>query len=270
MKYKTWWKPVLVAVLCGIQLIPFYITVTVSLKPQTDISSYWKLPAVPHFRNFLTAFESGGLLLAFTNTLIISAGTVLLVLILAAMASYPLARNPSRFNRGIKMGILSIMMIPALSLLVPLYVLLLRMGAISKYRGIIPVHIAFNLPLAIYMFSNFISVIPKELDETALIDGCNVYSIFYRIIIPLLKPVIVSVIILTAVPVWNDYQYSLYFLQNPAMKVITLTMASFFAITGSDPHVAAAAALLVIVPIAGLYIVLQKYFIKGMIDGAIK
>lgn len=270
MRRKTWWKPALAALLCGIQLIPFYITVTVSLKPQTDVSSYWKMPAVPRFSNFLTAFRTGGLLLAFANTFIITVSTVLLVLALAAMASYPLARNPSRLNRGIKTFILSIMMIPALSLLVPLYVLLLRMGVISKYRGIVPVHIAFNLPLAIYMFSNFINVIPKELDESALIDGCNVYSIFYRIIIPLLKPVVVSVIILTAVPVWNDYQYSLYFLQNSAMKVITLAMASFFSITGSDPHVAAAAALLVIVPITGLYIVLQKYFIKGMVEGAIK
>jgi raffinose/stachyose/melibiose transport system permease protein len=270
MKWKIWGKRSLVMLLCGIQLIPFYITVTVSLKPQTDVSSYWKLPAVPHWRNFLTALGSGDLLLAFKNTLIISTAAVLLVLALAAMAAYPLARNPSRLNRGIKMCILSIMMIPALSLLVPLYVLLLRMGVISKYRGIVPVHIAFNLPLAVYMFSNFIKTIPRELDEAALLDGCNVYSIFYRIIMPLLKPVIISVVILTAVPVWNDYQYSLYFLQNSAMKVITLAMASFFAITGSDPHVAAAAALLVIVPIVSLYIALQKYFIKGMIDGAIK
>jgi raffinose/stachyose/melibiose transport system permease protein len=270
MKWRNAWKPFLVVLLCGIQLVPFYITVTVSLKPRTDVGSYWKLPTSPNWRNFLTAFEIGNLLPAFSNTLIITVIAVLLVLILAAMAAYPLARNPSRLNRGIKMGILSIMMIPALSLLVPLYVLLLRMGTISKYRGIVPVHIAFNLPLAIYMFSNFIKTVPRELDEAALIDGCNVYSIFYRIIIPLLKPVIISVIILTAVPVWNDYQYSLYFLQNSAMKVITLAMASFFAITGSDPHVAAAAALLVTIPIAALYVILQKHFIKGMIDGAIR
>ena len=270
MRKKPAVKNTLIILLCAVQLIPLYITVTVSLKPQTDTSSYWKPPASPHFRNFLTAFESGGLPRAFANTAVIAASSVLLVLLLATMAAYPLARNPSRLNRAVKTFVLSIMMIPALSLLVPLYVLLLRLGGISKYRGIVPVHTAFNLPLAIYMFSNFIKTIPGELDEAALIDGCSVYSIFYRIIVPLLKPVVVSVVILTAVPVWNDYQYSLYFLQNPRMKVITLTIASFFAQTGSNPHVAAAAALLVIVPVVLLYIVLQKYFIKGMVDGAIK
>ena len=263
-------KTIIIVLLCIIQLIPLYITVMVSLKPQSDLSSYWKLPVMPYFQNFITAFEAGNLLRAFINTFIITLTATISVLLLATMASYPLARYPSRFNRGVRTFFLSIMMIPALSLLVPIYVLLLRLGGISKYQGIVPVHVAFNLPLAIYMFSNFIKTIPAELDEAALIDGCSVYSIFYRIIVPMLKPVIVSVIILTAVPVWNDYQYSVYFLQKSQMRVITLAVASFFQQSGSDPHVAAAAALLVIVPIVLLFIFLQKYFIKGMVDGAIK
>ncbi|MDR0474829.1 MAG: carbohydrate ABC transporter permease [Treponema sp.] len=266
-------KPALlfiIVLLCGLQLIPLYITIAVSLKPQTDLSSYWKMPAVPYLQNFFTAFSAGNLLSAYRNTFIITACATLAVIILAVMAAYPLARYPSRFNKAVKTFFLSIMMIPALSLLVPIYVLLLRLGGISKYQGIVPVHTAFNLPLAIYMISNFIKTIPQELDEAALIDGCSVYSIFYRIIVPLLKPVIVSVIILTAVPVWNDYQYSVYFLQRPQIRVITLAVASFFQQSGSNPNVAAAAALTGIIPVVVLYIVLQKYFIKGMVDGAIK
>ena len=263
-------KTIVIVLLCCIQLIPLYITAMVSVRPQTDLTSYWKLPVTPYFRNFTTAFEAGNLLRAFTNTFIITVTATLAVLLLAMMAAYPLARYPSRFNRAVRTFFLSIMMIPALSLLVPIYVLLLRLGGISKYQGIVPVHVAFNLPLAIYMISNFIKTIPSELDEAALIDGCSVYSIFYRIIVPMLKPVIVSVIILTAVPVWNDYQYSVYFMQKPQMRVITLAVASFFQQSGSDPHVAAAAALMVIIPVVVLFIFLQKYFIKGMVDGAIK
>jgi raffinose/stachyose/melibiose transport system permease protein len=263
-------KKTVIVLLCCLQLVPLYITIVVSVKPQTDVSSYWKLPAVPYLQNFLTAFNAGNLLNAYKNTFIVTICATLTVLILATMAAYPLARYPSRFNKGVKTFFLSIMMIPALSLLVPIYVLLLRMGGISKYQGIVPVHTAFNMPLAIYMISNFIKTIPLELDEAALIDGCSVYSIFYRIIIPLLKPVVVSVIILTAVPVWNDYQYSVYFLHKPQIRVITLAVASFFQQSGSNPNVAAAAALIGIIPVVVLYIVLQKYFIKGMVDGAIK
>ena len=221
-------------------------------------------------RNFLTAFRAGNMLSAYSNTFIITLCATLLVLLFSTMASYPLARYPSRFNKAVRTFFLSIMMVPALALLVPIYVLLLRTGGISKYQGIVPVHVAFNLPLAIYLFSNFIRTIPSELDEAALIDGCSVYSIFYRIIVPMLKPVIVSVIILTAVPVWNDYQYSVYFLQKPQMRVITLSVAAFFQQSGSNPNVAAAAALMGIIPVVILYLILQKYFIKGMVDGAIK
>ena len=270
MKKQSFIRILIILLLCIVQLIPLYITFTVSIKPLTDMSSYWKLPSAPHLQNFVTAFRTGNLLTAYVNTFIITLCATLAVLVLATMAAYPLARNPSRLNRGVRTFFLSIMMIPALSLLVPIYVLLLKLGGISKYQGIIPVHVAFNLPLAIFMFSNFIRTIPSELDEAALIDGCSVYSIFYRIIVPMLKPVIVSVIILTAVPVWNDYQYSVYFLQKPQMRVITLAIASFFQQTSSDPHIAAAAALLVIIPVVILYIVLQKYFIKGMTDGAIR
>jgi raffinose/stachyose/melibiose transport system permease protein len=270
MKIKYWWKYILALIICAIQLVPVYISVTVSLKPQSDVSSYWTLPLKPYWQNYAEAFRSSNLPRAFFNTTVISVFSTISVVILAAMASYPLARNPSKLNVKVKSFILSMMMIPALSLLVPLYVMLIRMGMISNYPGIVMVHTAFNLPLAIYMISNFINTIPRELDEAALIDGSSVYAIFYRIVAPLLKPVIISIVILTAVPVWNDYQYSLYFLQKPAMQVVTLAIASFFSLTSSDPHIAAAMALLVVIPIAVLYIFLQKYFIKGIMDGAIK
>lgn len=161
-------------------------------------------------------------------------------------------------------------MIPALSLLVPLYSLLVSCRAISTLWGIVPIHVTFNLPLAIFLYANFIGTIPRDLDEAAVIDGCSVFRVFDRIVLPLLKPVTVSILILTGVAVWNDYQFSVYFLQKPASRVVTLAIASFFGQTSSDPNVAAAAALLAVLPILALYVALQKYFVKGTVDSAIK
>ena len=257
-------------VICAIQLVPLYITLTVALKPQTDLSSYWALPVRAAWSNFARAVESGGLIRAFANTAAITAASTALVVLLAAMAAYPLARSGSRLNKTVSSFVLSIMMVPALSLLVPLYVLLVRMRAVSTYWGITLVHVAFNLPLAIFLFTNFIKTIPRELDEAAVIDGSSIYGIYYRIILPLLKPVTVTVIILTSVAVWNDFQYSLYFLQRPSMRVVTLSISSFFATSGSDPHVAAAGAILAILPVTLLYVFLQRYFVKGMVDSALK
>lgn len=270
MKKKWQLKSILALCICVLQLVPVYITVMVSLKPQTDTSSFWSVPLTPFWKNYADAFMVGQFARAFLNTAIITAGSTLLVVLLGTMAAYPLSRNRTKFNRAVNTGILSIMMVPALSLLVPLYVMMVHVHAVSTYWGIILVHITFNLPLSIFMYSNFLQTIPRELDEAALIDGCSIYSIFSRIIFPLLTPVTVSVLILTSVAVWNDYQYSLYFLQKGAMRVLTLTIASFFAQSGADPHLAAAAAIMSIVPVTALYLFLQKYFVKGMVEGAIK
>jgi raffinose/stachyose/melibiose transport system permease protein len=264
------WRSVIAAAICLVQLVPIYITLMVALKPQTDLSSYWALPEQPAPGNFAQAIEDGNLVRAGINTFVITAVSTVLVVIIGAMAAYPLARHRSRLNAVINTFILSILMIPALSLLVPLYVIFVKTRAISTYHGIILTHLTFNLPLSIFMYSNFIRTIPRELDEAAVLDGCSIYSVFFRIILPLLKPVTVSVVLLTAGTVWNDFQYSLYFLQKPSMQVLTLSIASFFGVSGSDPHVAAAGALLAIAPMILVYLVLQKYFVKGMIEGALK
>jgi ABC-type sugar transport system, permease component len=270
MRVRSLLPTAFIVLVCAVELVPLYITFASAIKPQADLSSYWSLPARPEWGNFATAMASGGLPRSALNTLIITASSTFLVVAFGAAAAYPLARNRSRLNAVVRTFVLSIMMVPALSLLVPLYVLLVKAKAVSSYWGIAPVHLTFNLPLAIFMYANFISAMPKELDEAALIDGCSVYRIFWEIILPMLKTVTVSVVILTAVTVWNDYQYSLYFLQKPTMRVLTLSIASFFGVSGSDPHVASAGAILAILPLVLLYLALQKYFIKGMIDGAIK
>lgn len=268
--HRLSWKTPLALALCLVQLVPLYITLTTALKVQGDGSSFWSLPAAVAWGNFYSALSEGGLLLALGNTAIITLASTFAVVVVSAMAAYPLARSASRLNRGVSAFILSIMMVPALSLLVPLYVLIVRMHATSTYWGIALVHLTFNLPLAIFLYTNFIKTIPRELDEAAVIDGSGIYSIYYRIILPLLKPVTVTIVILTASSVWNDYQYSLYFLQKPAMRVLTLSIASFFGISGADPHIAAAGALLAILPMTVLYLCLQKYFVKGMVDSALK
>ena len=254
----------------AIQLLPIYITLTVALKGQTDLSSVWHLPAKPLWDNFAQAFVAGKVARAFMNTGIITVVATVAVVILGALAGYPLARSPSKINTFVNHFILAILMIPALSLLVPLYVLMNRLHAISTFAGIIPVHVAFNLPLTVFLFTNFMRSLPRELDEAAFLDGCSVYSIFYRIMLPLLKPVTVTSVILTSVAVWNDFQFSVYFLQKSGMRVITLAINGFFGISGSNLHVGSAAALLSILPVTVMFLFLQRYFVSGMVAGALK
>ena len=144
------------------------------------------------------------------------------------------------------------------------------MGGINRYWGVILVSATFNLPMAIYMYSNFIGTIPKELDEAAMIDGCSRMQVFFRIILPSLKATTASVIIWTSVGIWNDYQFQLYFLQKPQFRTITLAITTFFTDSKTDMGAAAAAAFIVVLPPVLMYIALQKYFVQGAMDSAVK
>lgn len=161
-------------------------------------------------------------------------------------------------------------MVPPLSVLVPIYKLMVRMGGINTYWGIILLTTTYGLPMSIFMFTNFISTIPKELDEAALLDGCSQFAIFHKIVLPNMLPVVSSVIILTGVSIYNDYSFQLYILQKPKLRTITLAMSSFFSERLSYLPAAAAAAVMAVLPVIILYLFLQKYFIKGTIDSAVK
>ena len=230
----------------------------------------WIFPKSINLENFVDAIENGKILNAMGNSLLITVGSVFLITIVGALAAYPLARNRSRVNRGIKSFVLGIMMVPPLSILVSLYSVVVKMGGVNQYWGIILILLTFELPLSIYLYTNFISSIPDALDEAAAMDGCGPVRTFICIILPQLKPVTASVIILTSVHCWNDYQFSLYLLQSTKYRTVPLAIASYFSQTTSNINAAAASALLAILPVTIIFLFLQKYFIQGMVDSAIK
>lgn len=266
----NWLKSIAAIAVSIFFFAPFYIILSLSFKARTDRTSYWLFPKEPTFDAYAYALDRGDIGLAICNTLIVTVFSVLLVLIFGAVAAYPLARNKTRINKFILSCFVGVMMVPPLSVLVPIYKELVSIGGINTYWGIILITVTYNLPMSVFMFTNFITGIPKELDEAALIDGCSQFMIFPRIILPNMVPVISSVLILTGVAIWNDYSFQLYVLQKPKLKTITLAISSFFTEGNNNMPAAAAAAVLSVLPVAIIYLCLQKYFIKGTMDSAIK
>ncbi|MCI8489832.1 MAG: carbohydrate ABC transporter permease [Lachnospiraceae bacterium] len=271
MKKKSgiWRLPILL-VIFGVYFSPFYILAVISFKPVTDLSSRWKFSSAPTLENFQTAIEQGGILQALMHSFVIMVVTVVLIVLVGSLAAYPLARNQSKWNKVIRAFVLGIMMVPPLSILVSLYSIIVKMGGVNQYWGIILVLLTFELPQAIFLYSNFISSIPTALDEAAALDGCGPVRTFFLIIFPQLKSVTASVVILAGIHCWNDYQFSLYVLQSSGMRTVTLAISSFFSQTTSNLNAASAAALLAILPVVVCFLFLQKYFIKGMVDSAVK
>lgn len=267
---KDGWKYLLSVLIITLHFLPIYMVLSIAFKSPYDTSSRWTFPGYVYLDNLVTALERGGMLAALKNTVIISGISILCIVVAGAMAAYPIARNKSRLNHLVKGFIMGVMMIPPLSILVPLYSFMAKLGGINTFWGIIAALVTFQLPTSIFLFSSFIVSIPVALEEAASIDGCGPMGTFFKIILPQLKPVIASVIIITGVNCWNNYQFALYLLQSPKIKTITLAIAGFFSQDSSNINGAAAAALLGILPVIVLFLFLQKYFIQGMVDSAIK
>ncbi|WP_339350756.1 carbohydrate ABC transporter permease [Bifidobacterium indicum] len=258
-------------IVCLCQLLPFYLAVTTSLKPSDDMSSALNMRTHDvAWSNWAAAVNEGGILTSVLNSVVVTVGTTVLVCVLGAAAAYPLARRLTRFNRLVSAFILSMMMIPPLSILVPLYSFLVKIGGVNNYWGIIVVLTATNLPLAVFLYTAFIKAIPPAIDEAGELDGANKLQVFVRLVLPMLKPVTATVVIMTGSTVWNDYALSSYILTDPSAQTIAPRVASFFSANTNNLGIAAAASLIAAAPMVIAYMFLQRYFIAGMVAGAVK
>lgn len=261
----------LIGALIGLMhIVPFYVLITTSFKDTLDTSSKWIMPGYAYWDNFTHAWELAGLDRAFVNTAIITLLSIALILILGSSAAFPLARNQSKLNKWMYGFFVSALIVPPLTILVPLYKMFVEIGAMNTYIGIVILHVTFHLSMAIFLFTGFISTIPKELDEAAMIDGASRVGLFFRIILPVLMPITATVIIMNGVSIWNDYQFSVFFLQKLEYRTITVALSTFFGENNSNIGWVAAGSLLAAIPSISVYLFLQRYFISGMTSGAIK
>ncbi|MET0991166.1 MAG: carbohydrate ABC transporter permease [Lacisediminihabitans sp.] len=254
-----------------VQLVPFYVTLTTALKAKSDLSSQWAFPFTSVFwGNFQTAIQDGGILRSIGNSALVTVIATALVCLIGSLAAYPLARRQTRLNKVVMLLIVGLIMIPPLSVLVPLYSLLNQLHAINTYWGIILVLTTGQLPLAIFLYAAFMRSLPLAVEEAAVVDGANLLQVLFYVVFPMLKPVTVTVIILTGVAVWNEFALSSYVLTDPSVKTIAPAIGAFFSSQSSNLGAAAAGSLMGVVPVLIAYLFLQRYFIKGMVAGAEK
>lgn len=271
MKQKgKFWLTFLSLVICLIHILPFYILITTAFKEVGDFSSKWVFPGYVYLGNFQNAWREAHLGDAFRSNLIVTVISIILIVIVGSIAAYPLARRQTSWNKFIYAVFVSALIVPPLTILVPLYKFMVDIGGMNQYWGIIMLFITFNLPMTIFLYTGFISTIPRDLDEAAMIDGAGRFQLFFTVILPLLKPVTATVIILSGVAVWNDYQFSIFFLQKPEMRTITVALSSFFGQYTSNVGWVAAGSFMGAIPMTIVYLFLQRYFVNGLASGAIK
>lgn len=256
-------------------MAPFYLMFINSFKTRREIfANTTGLPDKWIFKNYLDAIKRMDMVSSFTNSMIITVGSVALIILFSSMAAWVLVRNKTKKSKIIFYVFTSGMIVPFQAVMLPLvkWMAKLEVGPIKMlgtHYGLIFMYIGFGVSMSIFLYHGFIKGIPEEIEEAATIDGCSRWQTFVKIIIPLLKPTTVTVAVLNSIWVWNDFLLP-FLTVNGKINTIPLAMNNFFGAFSKQWELAMAALILAIIPIVIFYFFVQKQIIAGIVQGSIK
>ena len=256
-----------------IVIFPMLWLVYSSFKTDQEIFfSPWSLPASPQWDNFVRAWENVRIGQYFVNSLIVVVPSVVLTLVLSAMAAYILARFRFPGNRIIFYLFLSGMLFPVFLALVPLFFLSRDLGTLNTYHGLIIVYIAYSLPFTIFFLTGFFKTLPSELHEAAIIDGANEYQVFFRVMLPLTQPGLVTMAIFNFLGMWNQFVLPLVLMTDRQKYVLPqgLSFMLHQQYYMNDWSALFAAVTIIMIPTLLVYIPFQSRIQKGITVGALK
>ncbi|MFF1881279.1 carbohydrate ABC transporter permease [Pseudarthrobacter sp. NPDC058196] len=263
---------VFVVVVMGFSLVPFYWLVSTSLKKGTSLGKGELFPSQPTFDNYLAVFGNGDFLLAMRNSVIIAVVTTVIALVFASFAAYALARLRMRRKALILTLILSVTTFPAIAIAAPLFAIWREIGLYDTLIGLIIPKLTFALPLAIYTLTSFFRDIPRELEESAYVDGATPFQAFRRVILPLAVPGLATTAILVFISVWNEFLLAVTLTSSPAARPVPVAIAFFNGMSEFDVPLGriSAASVIVTIPLVVLVLICQKRIVAGMTAGAVK
>lgn len=229
----------------------------------------WGLPQVWHFENYVKAWNKG-VQKFFLNSVFVSAITVACVMFFSSMFSYMLARFPIKGGSKIVFLFFIGNMIPIHCVLIPLFSIANKIGMVNSLWSLIIPYIAFNLPMAVFLTYGHFSQLPNELQEAAVMDGCGVNQMFFRIFLPLAKPALVTVLILTLVSVWNEFSFALILINDSAKQTMPVGLMTLKGTYQTDYAAMTAALVMAAAPIILIYICMSSKIQAGLTAGAVK
>ncbi len=253
-------------------LYPVFWMLSTGLKPPEQAADWWGLPQSLYFGNFAKVWTEYEFPRWFANSLMISAGAVALTLTLGAPAGYALAGLRFRGRGTVFMLFAAGLMVPIHVTLIPLLKLFQSTGLYDTRLGMVLVYTAFSLPLAVVLFTGFFREVPREVLEAAALDGCGAGGTFLRVTLPLARPAVVGVTMITLVNVWNEFVFGLVLLQSPKNYTLPLGVNSLkgeYGFGADVPLMAAGLAIAVLPPLL-VYAVAQRQLIRGITAGAVK
>lgn len=270
---KNRWKLLVLEIVLWIMglivLIPFMLVVMTSLKDNATAGLFMlSLPEVFHFENYKTVWIEGKILQGFLNSVLIAVPMVFLSLFCSCLISFFLARVKTKFSRFLYVFLVMGMTAP-LSI-VTTFQLLKTLSLLNTRLGVIFVQTALEIPFATFIMVGFAEGIPKEMDEAATLDGCGPFRMFFSVILPLLKPVLITALILALMDSWNDAQVTLFFMSSWEKWTMPLNVNRFYRYYTAEWNYIFGSVFLTTLPVLIAYLFGQRYIINGMTAGSIK
>ncbi|WHX49545.1 carbohydrate ABC transporter permease [Paenibacillus woosongensis] len=264
-------KNILLYLLLLVFLTPFLMIIMNSFKTtQQFVENPLSFPESLRFENYVSAYHNMDFLNSFLNSMIITVVAVLLILFFSAMTGYLFVRFKWKLNSIIFFAMLASMALPFQVIMIPLVMLYGNMDLLDMKTTLFFMYLGFGVPFGVFTFHGFIKGVPFELEESAFIEGSSRLRTFFQIVLPLLKPVFVTLMVLDVLWIWNDYLLPSLVLLSPSQKTLPLSTYNFFSSYAVDFAPLMAGLIMTIIPVLILYLFLQKHIIKGITEGALK
>ena len=254
-------------------LLPIYVMLNQSFRYITDLTPRLYFPEKWTLENYAQALFESELFIGFKNSIVYVIEVCVIEVVLGGLAAYGLARAGGKISTALRTFNICIMMIPSLSLLVGTYSLMVKFHMINKIWALSLQTAAIGMAGTMFFYTSFIISIPKDLDEAAAIDGAGIFRTFFQIILPQLKPVTVTRLIMIAVGTWNNFAMPTYLLTDTTKATVIMTVRkAFYTAAGAVQNVplACAECVIALLPVIVLYILLQRYIIEGQLDSVSK
>jgi len=268
----TFVTQILMTIVIVLFALPIFMIFNYSFKTKKELylTSPFALPESLNLENYVKAYDKLDLATTFGNTLLYTVVSVLILAMLCGVTAWAIARCRHRFFKFAYVYFLIGILIPYQALFLPIYTIGYRLGLTNTRFGIIFMYVATGISFGVFLMNSFVTTVPLELEESARIDGCSVIRTYFSVVLPLLKPAMATLIIMQSFQIWNDYLMASLYVSSNKLKTLTVAIHSLFSAQSSDYNTAFAAIVISVLPIAILFLSLQKYFIKGMTVGAVK
>ncbi|MER7666709.1 MULTISPECIES: carbohydrate ABC transporter permease [unclassified Streptomyces] len=251
---------------------PVYWLVISALRPNHEIRSYdqtlW--PSSVTFDNFKRAIDAPNFGTAIQSSLIICLTAVLGAMVISTIAAFAIARFKFAGRKTFMIVLLAVQLLPPTAMLIPIYIQLNDLGALNEYWGVIVIYLVSTLPFATWMIRGFVINIPKELEESAMVDGCTRMGAFWRVVFPLVAPGLAAASIYSLINAWNEYLLAYVVLQDNDKYTLNVWLMNFTTSRGVDYGALMAASTLIAIPVVAFFMMVQKKMAAGLTSGAVK